>query len=49
MIFLSFKNLIETQIYIHRAHKAGNCRHLKPGCENAKFRGSLLYMDDMKI
>ena len=32
-----------------RAYKGGHRRHLETVCENAKFRGSLLYMDDTKI
>ena len=42
---MSFKILIKTQIYIYRAHKLGHHRHPDAVCENAKFGGSLLYMD----
>ena len=37
------------QKYSCRAHKAGHHHHLETVCENAKFRGPLLYMNVMKV
>ena len=37
------------QNYDLTTHKVGHRRDLKTIFRNAKFRGSLLYMDDMKI